>query len=412
MLNTNLTEFYLTVAPGTENVALEELQQVWGFLLASDLRPQTEKFPEVRISKGGLSLTCELGVGLQLNFMMKTLVRVLVRVGHFKAIEFYQLEKSIVKIPWGQIFDLNEKKNLAVSLKVESQKSKLGQEKKIAQSIAKVLLNQKIQVVDDSDLEIYVRAFEDQWTISLNSSGDFLYKRGLAPLKGEAPLRENLAAVGLSLLLKETPPVDLSQITVIDPFAGSGTLLWEYLTFERPLLDRNFAFLKWKITPQWVKLGLKSGDAGKQKISAPSKMSVLGLDADPKMVEVLKSNGSDLQKKLTSQGAESSQSFSMELQQHDFWSQTFHWPNHLPAQKWIITNPPYGQRIPWSEKQKSEWLIHATQVWQPQRVAFIYPVSDLKKIKMPENYQNISHVNLDHGGQAVQWICLELKSKI
>src|SRR5690606_21817544 len=84
----------------------------------------------------------------------------------------------------------------------------------------------------------YIRLVDDHLTLSLDLTGDPLYKRGLQVIKGEAPLRENFAAAFVMELCQDLE----GTYTLVDPMCGSGTLLTEGLTFHRPLHLRPFAF--------------------------------------------------------------------------------------------------------------------------------------------------------------------------
>src|SRR5690606_10198831 len=83
----------------------------------------------------------------------------------------------------------------------------------------------------------YVRVVDDLLTLSVDLSGEALYKRGEGLIKGEAPLRENFASALIYELLEDT----LENVTLFDPMCGSGTFLYEAQAFYSPS-KRSFSF--------------------------------------------------------------------------------------------------------------------------------------------------------------------------
>jgi 23S rRNA (guanine2445-N2)-methyltransferase len=119
------------------------------------------------------------------------------------------------------------------------------------------------------DVRVHVHLTEREATISLDTSGEPLFKRGYRRDADDAPLRENLAA-GLIALTGWTP-----QRTLLDPMCGSGTIVAEaaLIAADRaPGLDRAFAFQKlaWYDGPTWQRIRQKARDRIRTPPAAPS----------------------------------------------------------------------------------------------------------------------------------------------
>ena len=375
------TEFFLIIAPGTEDIATQELQEVWGYLLTADFRPHSEALPELKKQYGGISFSADLALGLQLHFWLKIPVRILVRTQEFFADEFYQLENALRTSDLKKWFDAGAE----LEFKIESQKSKLGQEKRILEVVKKVFAKD-FKIVDEAPLRVYLRASQNQWTLSLDATGEPLYKRAWAPFKGDAPLRENLAASIWRMISQDQVTSELKDIHVYDPFAGSGTCLFEAALMFELQTQRSFSFLNWKQTPAFLKL--PQFFKNYKLPIAIGVQSLTAADSDPQMIQAMQSNLSAIQKWKSD--------FKISILQKDFW----HKENIFSESKksvWIITNPPFGQRIPWSAEQKKTWLKHLVKTTNAQRIGFIYPQKMLNQIEFPDSYDLLSKTEFLHG---------------
>ena len=173
------------------------------------------------------------------NLNLRSAHRVLLRIDDFLAQSYPMLFNKTSKIPW----ELYLPKQF--SIQVSSKTSRLHQHKNIAKTLNDAIqahlnpLGLKPVLKDDAALEIHVRFFQDRCTLSINTSGEHLHKRGYRQLTTEAPIRETLAASLLQTL-------DLSSfVFVVDPMCGSGTFPIEAALLSTniaPGLQRTFAF--------------------------------------------------------------------------------------------------------------------------------------------------------------------------
>lgn len=199
---------------------------------------------------GGFELSCDFTMLMRLNLWLRTASRVLVRLSRFRALHLDQLERPLSKLPW----DLFFQKGQTVPIHVTATHSRLIHTEAIAERVAAVLNAAGYQGQFGADLEgqeaatelLYIRCFNDVVEVSLNSSGQHLYRRGYKQEIGPAPLRENLAA---ALLLHMGYK---GQKSFWDPCCGCGTLAIEAAMIAAhiaPGRNRDFAFLHWPCCP-------------------------------------------------------------------------------------------------------------------------------------------------------------------
>ena len=155
------------------------------------------------------------------NIFLRTAERVLLKVGEFKATTFTELFDNTKELEWEEFIPKNGKFWVT---KANSINSKLFSSSDI-QSIVKKAIVERLKVKyavnwfeeDGNSYPIRVSLMKDVVTISLDTSGDSLHKRGYRPAAGKAPISETLAAA----LIMLTPWK--SDRILIDPFCGSGT---------------------------------------------------------------------------------------------------------------------------------------------------------------------------------------------
>jgi putative N6-adenine-specific DNA methylase len=170
---------------------------------------------------------------------------------------------------------------------------------------------------------IVVRLVHDRCTISMDTTGELLHRRGYRLETAKAPLRENLAA-GLLLASGWQPSTPL-----IDPFCGSGTLPIEAALIARsiaPGKNRRFAFMNWPNFDSSVwEAVYKQAVAREHLSSAP----ILGSDRDEGAIRISSANAERA-------GVLDSIGFSC---------QAFSAVEPPEGKGWVVTNPPYGIRV-------------------------------------------------------------------
>src|SRR5688572_33074758 len=169
---------------------------------------------------------------------LRTASRIVVRLAEFPARAFYELERKAGRVPWDTVLA----PGAPVRFRVSSRKSRLYHLDAIAQRLAAVAGAPADGEPDDEAQLFLVRVLRDVVTISADSSGALLHRRGYRLATAKAPLRETLAAAMIrgSGWNRSSP--------LVDPMCGSGTIVIEAAMIARniaPGISRKFAFEKW-----------------------------------------------------------------------------------------------------------------------------------------------------------------------
>ena len=216
-------EIFLVSAPGLEHFLAEEARAL-GFKVTA-------------IVPGGVTLSGGWSEVWRANLDLRGATRVLVRVAEFRAMHLAQLDKRASKLPWGDWL----RSDTPVRVEATCRKSRIYHDKAAAQRIEGAIEGAGVPLNAKAALAVKVRIEDDLVTISLDTSGASLHKRGLKEQVNKAPMRETLAALFLRAC-----GFDGSQ-TVVDPMCGSGTFVIEAAGIaagHQPGRARDFAFEK------------------------------------------------------------------------------------------------------------------------------------------------------------------------
>jgi putative N6-adenine-specific DNA methylase len=314
--------------PDFENELALELKSFWFEMIDLDGLPTRTAFPEPEVIRGGLQFDIPEHLGYQINFFSKIASRVLLRIAKFDARYFDQFEKGFAKVEFEKYFEAG-----AVQLKAESHKSRINNDKNIIEAATSVLKKKKFTVTDESPSLIYIRIDKDRVTVSLDTSGGHLHRRGYATFRGEAPLRETLAAL-LIRRLQKFVAVD-SQLTLIDPFAGSGTILFEAASFKIPNLQRPYSWLGFKNSPKLFKSdSWKKNYRWVQKEGQPHLVAAEILESAVQNIENNRREFEKIFEVTPDLQVITGDSAHLKLN-----------PGDLRRNVWMVTNPPYGIRM-------------------------------------------------------------------
>lgn len=360
--------FFISCPLHFENQLAEELRSFWFEMMDLDGQPTREPLPELEIEPGGIQIQCADHLGYQINFFSKLALRVLIRIHRFTARFYDQFEKEMKQLPLNKWI---EDKNVAV--KIESAKSRLNHERNLIEAATKALLGSGYHLVSKADTKIYIRIVKDNATISLDTSGDHLHMRGYAIFRGEAPLRENLAALMVQQIYQRCEGI--TNICVVDPFVGSGTTLFEAASFSTPNFKRKYAWLSFKNKPKlfssesWVK--------NFRWLQNPKNVDLIGIDIDEAASENLRKNAHLF--------AESYPDISMNLKNIIADSNQVTKEQIGLSQKphWILSNPPYGIRL--SESSAHQVFRHIESLVNLAGAVILHPESmfiDFKGLRL------------------------------
>lgn len=263
------------------------------------------------------------------NIFLRTAERVLLKVGSFRAETFEELFQETKALPWGEYIPKDGKFWVT---KAASVKSKLFSPSDI-QSIMKKAMVESMKTTYREDWfpesgDAYpVRVFlmKDEVTVGLDTTGESLHKRGYRKLTAKAPIAENLAAA----LIKLTPW--RGERILVDPFCGSGTIPIEAAMMAAnmaPGMNRNYTAENWRHIVD-SKCWYRAVDEAQSLIVRDVETDIQGYDIDDEMVSIARANA-----KMA--GVE----HLIHLQKRDVAQLS-----HPKKYGFIITNPPYGERL-------------------------------------------------------------------
>ncbi len=263
------------------------------------------------------------------NIFLRTAERILLKVGSFRAVTFEELFDKTKELPWEDYIPQNGKFWVA---KAASVKSKLFSTSDI-QSIMKKAMVRRMQErycvewFPENGASYPVRVFlmKDIVTVGIDTTGISLHKRGYREVSGKAPITETLAAALIMLT-----PWRKDRI-LVDPFCGSGTFPIEAAMMAAniaPGMNRSFLSEKWDnlITKKnWYDVIDEANDM----ICDDVEVDIQGYDVDSSVIKIARRNAREA-------GVE----HLIHFQERDVKDL-----NHPKKYGFIITNPPYGERL-------------------------------------------------------------------
>ena len=281
----------------------------------------------VQIGRRMVSFTGDKEMMYRANFQLHTAIRILKPIKHFKARSAEEVYEQVQKIKWDDILDV--KKTFSVDSVVYSEEFRNSRfvTYKVKDAIVDWFREKQGTrpniSVSNPDIRLNIHIAEDNATLSLDSSGESLHRRGYRQEQVEAPLNEVLAA-GMILMTGWKGECDL-----IDPMCGSGTIAIEAALIARNIspgvFRKEFAFEKWNDFDQDLFDMIYNDDSQEHEFEH----HIYGYDIDMKAVNTASLNvrAAGMSKDIT-------------IAQQDF--KDF----QQPAEKSIIVmNPPYGERI-------------------------------------------------------------------
>lgn len=275
------------------------------------------------------------------NIFLRTAERILIKVGSFHAESYEELFQGIKGLPWEEYIPAQGKFWVT---KAASVKSKLFSPSDIQSVVKKAMVERMKEVYhiewfQESGASFPLRVFlmKDEVTAAIDTTGESLHKRGYRKLTAKAPIAENLAAA----LIMLTPWRE--ERILVDPFCGSGTFPIEAAMMAAhmaPGMNRSFTAQNW---PHLIPLKEWYGvlDEAREEIVEDAYTDIQGYDVDDAMVSIARENA-----RLA--GVE----HLIHFQRRDVRDLS-----HGKKYGFIISNPPYGERI--EEKNKLPELYGA-----------------------------------------------------
>lgn len=308
-MNTDDTfEIFLATAPGLESALLAELG--------------TRGFAGGIASAGGVTLQGGWPDVWRANLVVRGASRILARIGAFRVVHLAQLDKLSRKFDWGRVL----RKDVPVRVEASCRRSKIYHAGAAAQRVETALRESfGVTVKDTAPVCVRVRIEDNVCTLSVDTSGELLHRRGQKEAVAKAPMRETLAALFLRQCGYE------GQEAVLDPMCGSGTFVIEAAEIAAGLpagRAREFAFERLATFDPAAWDALKSQALA--AASPPGSLRFTGSDRDAGAIRMATANAARA-------GVDGWTDFSQcpvaDLQR----------PEGPPGL--VIVNPPYGGRI-------------------------------------------------------------------
>jgi len=372
-------QFFLIYPPGLEDLGKAEI------LFKKSLIPSWDQIEILEVTPGGIEIGAPMELIRDLNQLLKGPVRILQRIHHFKCSDFPKLYLKTSKIKWNQ-YTLGK----APKINCSSHQSRLFDSRKIEKAVIdginqffiKQPPKKKYLELAEKNIEnipeIYVRMINDFCTISIDTSGEALYKRNSKAFMGHAPIRENIASLLLTLPLTSYSD---SFENILDPMCGSGTFLTESSQFLSFNTTRKYAY---ELIPIYME---NNSWPVPQKLNQKN-YKLLGQDIDQKLILTLKKN-----KELEM----------INLSALDFFSMS-----RIDQSTFIIVNPPYGIRVGDNiDTLFFDNFIKKIEHLMPNLFGIIIPFN--YPIKKLVHYQLINKWNFKNGGLEVSYYLFSKK---
>jgi len=362
--STTIHQFALVLPPGLEELAKKELKE-----------KVQDTFHITNEKTGLIEIEAEATVMFKASLLLKIPTRILLRINTFKVRDFPKLFKKVSKINWSNWYV-----EIPEGIKVNTSKSRLIHsdriEETIRDGIAKFFKGSPPKEKHKEKASsfpmacLHANLVDDQMQLSLDISGTELYTRGRTHI-GKAPLRENLAAAFYYF-----SSLDKGSV-ILDPMAGSGTLLTEALRFNQPEIDKKQAWEAFKIFADIEKLKLvESDNTNTHKVYAN--------ELDKKTYLALKENlPNEKDIKITNCDA-----FKIEIS------------DDIEV---ILSNPPWDERVEIKEGKKA-FYTKILETFNKHKICLILPQENQLPKKVLEKARILK---LKSGGFPILYACWE-----
>jgi 23S rRNA G2445 N2-methylase RlmL len=308
--------YFVTCAPGLEPVLHAELNAL--------------KLRRVERQVGGCVFEGSQRDSVRANLWLRTAIRVLRRLQRFDAPDEDTLYAVAREVEWERLIE----PEASIVIDAQSRDSKLNHTRYVEQLVKDAIVDRFRAATgerpsvdkEDFDLRVHVHLARDRATLSVDTSGHSLHRRGWRVHQGRAPLSETSAA---GIVLHSGWD---RRAPLLDPFCGSGTILIEaaWIASGRApgSLRKQFGFERWLDHDPRVLEELRS--QAEAQVRTPRKLSILGWDRDPQRVEEAREN-------IESAGVQDlvkvERAAVRDFAPRPGWN------------AWIVTNPPYGERV-------------------------------------------------------------------
>ena len=282
-----------------------------------------------KVEDGRVTFEGDLETICRSNIFLRTAERVMVQIGRFRATTFDELYENMKDLPWEDWIPQDGKFWVK---KASSVKSKLFSASDI-QSICKKAMVDRLKMTyhtdwfkeDGASFPVRIFLLKDEVTVALDTTGGPLHKRGYRTWTSKAPISETLAAALIMLT-----PWRADRI-LVDPFCGSGTFLIEAAMMAAniaPGMNRSFTAEAWThLIPKQMWYDVV--EEAEEMVDTDISCDLQGYDIDPDMIRIARANAK-----------QAGVDHLIHFQQRDVADL-----KHSKKYGFIITNPPYGERL-------------------------------------------------------------------
>lgn len=284
-------------------------------------------YEDVKVDNGKVTFTADISAIPRTNLWLRTADRVRLKIGEFRATTFDELFEKTKALPWSDWIT----EDAAFPVEGKSVKSTLFSvsdcqaivKKAVVESLKKTYKREWFEEKGPL-FKIEVALLKDVATLTIDTSGTGLHKRGYRELIGAAPLKETMAAA-LIMLSRWKP-----DRVLMDPFCGSGTIPIEAALIGQniaPGMNREFVSESWPVIPKtmWREARAETHDLAQYD----RKLEIIGTDYDDEILKVARRNA-----------AEAGVDDQIHFQRMDV--------RDVRTKRkygYLICNPPYGERL-------------------------------------------------------------------
>ena len=346
----------------TENLQIQ-IKTFFGLeeILANEIKKLGGRNVEVK----NRAVNCEgdLGFLYKINYSARTALKILVPIVGFKAFNEQQFYARLMKINWEEFLDLNQTFAIDATVNSETFKHSQFMALKMKDAIAdyfKAKYKKRPNVdAKDPEIKFHLHIDRELVTISLDSSGDPLFKRGYRKEQGEAPINEVLASGMLQLAGWD------GKGNFLDPMCGSGTLLIEAamiaLDLPAQIFRKKFAFQNWNNYDEELFRKIKEFRINRVKEFTGK---IVGFDIDARMLNASKINIESAEMEDV-----------IEVRKQNFFDSK---KDLFPLL--IVFNPPYDERITITDDDFYKKIGDTFKQNYPNTLAWLIS-SDLEAVK-------------------------------
>lgn len=348
-MNTNNLKIQIKTFFGLESILAEEIKKLGG--------------RNVELKTRAVNCEGDLGFLYKINYSARTAVKILVPIFEFKAFNEHKFYDKLFKFNWDELMSVNQ--SFAIDATVHSERFTHSQFMTLKMKDAivdffRTKYKQRPNVEPKNpDIKFNLHIDRDFVTISLDSSGDPLFKRGYRKEQGEAPINEVLASGMLQLAGWD------GKGNFLDPMCGSGTLLIEaaMMAMDLPaqIFRKQFAFQNWNNYDADLFKKIKEFRINRVK---PFEGKIIGYDIDARMLNASKINieAAELEDVI-------------EVKKQNFFDSK---KEHFPLL--MVFNPPYDERIKINQNDFYKQIGDTFKQNYPNTLAWLIS-SDLEAVK-------------------------------